>query len=75
MFSGMMTTRGGIFGDGFDPESVEVAPWGKLELGLLCDSGTAVFEPTEQGFPAGTLELMRLTYLGGLSCDGSTRAK
>ncbi len=74
-FSRMMTTSGGMFGEGFDPESVEVEPWGTLELELACDSGAASFEPGEEGFPAGTLELTRLTYLVGLSCNGAARGQ
>jgi hypothetical protein len=69
VFNEMFTTLGGIFGADFDPESVEVAPWGSLELELECDSGIARFRPVEPGFPAGTLDLTRLTYLEGLSCE------
>lgn len=75
VFNQMLTTRGAIFGDGFDPESVVVDPWGTLELELVCDIGTAAFEPTEAGFPDGTLDLTRLTYLSGLSCEGSAQGK
>jgi hypothetical protein len=69
VFNEMFTTLGGIFGADFDPESVEVAPWGSLEMELECDSGTASFTPSEPGFPAGTLDLTRLTFLEGLSCE------
>ena len=69
VFNELSTTLGGIFGADFDPESVEVAPWGALELELECDSGIANFAPSEPGFPAGTLDLTRLTYLEGLSCE------
>jgi len=69
VFSELFTTRGGIFGADFDPETVVVEPWGSLELELECDSGTARFTPTEAGFPAGALDLTRLTWLEGLSCD------
>jgi len=68
VFNEMFTTHGGIFGAGFDPETVEVEPWGSLELELVCESGTARFNPSEPGFPAGTLNLTRLTLLDGLSC-------
>jgi hypothetical protein len=68
VFNELFTTLGGIFGEDFDPESVEVEPWGALELELQCDSGIARFTPTEPGFPAGTLDLTRLTFLEGLSC-------
>jgi hypothetical protein len=64
----MLTTRGGVFGAGFDPTSVEVAPWGYLELELECAQGIARFEPSEDGFPDGSLDLDRLTSLAGLPC-------
>lgn len=69
-FSEMYTTRGGVFGPGFEPEQVQLEPWGSLELELDCDQGTARFESTESGFPAGTLSLVRLTRLAGLDCAG-----
>jgi hypothetical protein len=69
-FENMLTTRGGVFGPAFDPDSVEVLPWGRLELELQCDQGTARFQPSEDGFPAGALDLDRLTFLDGLHCDG-----
>ena len=69
IFDQMFTTQGGIFGSEFDPETVEVIPWGSLELELKCLDGTARFESKEEGFPAGTLDLSRLTILDGLSCS------
>jgi hypothetical protein len=68
VFEEMLTTRGGVFGAGFDPTSVEVAPWGYLELELECAQGIARFEPSEDGFPDGSLDLDRLTSLAGLPC-------
>jgi hypothetical protein len=67
-FDEMYTTLGGIFGSGFDPETVELFPWGSLELELDCESGSALFVPEEEGFPAGTQNLTRLTVLDGLNC-------
>ena len=67
-FDSMLTTSGPVFGPGYDPQDVNVDPWGSLELELGCDSGTARFQPSEAGFPAGTLDLKRLTILAGLSC-------
>jgi len=69
LFEEMFTTHGGIFGPGFDPANVELRPWGSLELSLDCESGTASFAPTEEGFPAGSLNLTRLTFLDGLNCE------
>lgn len=67
-FPDMLTTQGGVFGPGFDPGAVQELPWGALELDLGCAGGTASFSSTESGFPAGTLDLVRLTALQGLAC-------
>jgi hypothetical protein len=68
LFEEMFTTHGGIFGPGFDPAKVELRPWGSLELDINCESGSADFSSTEEGFPAGSLNLTRLTSLDDLSC-------
>lgn len=68
VFDVLHTTLGGVFGPGFDPEAVEIVPWGTLELELGCTSGTARFTSTETGFPAGELDLQRLSTLDGLAC-------
>jgi hypothetical protein len=70
VFDDLLTTSGGVFGAEFDPASVVVAPWGTLQLELDCKTGTAEFDSTEEGFPAGTLDLERLTSLAGLDCGG-----
>jgi hypothetical protein len=67
-FDVMYTTTGGVFGAEFNPDDVEVHPWGTLELELGCEEGTARFSSIEEGFPAGQLNLTRLTFLDGLSC-------
>jgi hypothetical protein len=69
VFNQMYTTFGGIFGAEFDPGQVQLETWGSLELELDCDSGIARFSPSEAGFPTGSLDLTRLTYLRGLSCQ------
>ena len=71
-FPDVMTTTGGVFGAAFDPAGVQLLPWGSLELELGCEDGTARFESVESGFPAGQMELTRLTYLDGLGCDNPT---
>jgi len=68
MFAPLYTTAGARFGAGFDPDDVALQEWGTLELNLDCSAGTARFEPTENGFPAGELNLDRLTRLQGLEC-------
>jgi hypothetical protein len=68
VFEVMYTTSGGIFGPGFNHLDVDIVPWGSLELELACDGGTARFSSTEPGFPAGELNLVRLTVLDGIEC-------
>jgi len=68
-FEELYSTAGGVFGPGFDPGAVEVFDWGSLTLELDCTGGVARFEPREQGFPAGQLDLVRLSRLDGLSCE------
>jgi len=68
IFSEMLTTQGALFGSGFDPGDVELSNWGTLQLELGCNQGLAAFEPTEPGFAAGALDLIRLTRLSGLDC-------
>lgn len=68
IFDPMYTTSGARFGENFDTLDVNVVPWGRLELDLECDSGTARFSSEEDGFPDGELDLIHLTFLGGLSC-------
>ncbi len=70
VFDEMLTSRGGIFGDDFDPSTVEFLPWGTLELELDCSGGPASYASSEEGFGSGILNLTRLTSLSGLECDG-----
>jgi hypothetical protein len=69
VFAELSTTHGPVFGEGFDSQDLIVEPWGSLELELTCDSGVARFTPSEAGFPAGVLNVDRLSLLDGLSCD------
>ena len=68
-FDTLHTTTGARFGAAFDPAEVTLTDWGSLELDLACDAGVATFSPSEDGFPAGQLDLDRLTLLDGLGCD------
>lgn len=71
VFDDMLTTRGGIFGDDFDPDLVERLPWGSLELDVTCEDGTATYDSTEEGFGSGVLNITKLTNLIGFTCDDS----
>ncbi len=68
VFPEMISTRGAKFGEAFDPKDVELFIWGSLVMDLDCDGGTATFEPVEEGFPAGVLNVTRLTAIKGLDC-------
>ena len=68
VFDSCLTTRGGVFGQAFDALDVRELPWGQLELDLACNGGTATWTSTEEGFADGTLDLVRLTTLDGLTC-------
>jgi hypothetical protein len=69
IFEEMLTTEGGVFGKDFDPDAVEALPWGSMEFELGCSEGIVRFEPQEAGFPAGSMNLSRLTQLQGLNCN------
>ncbi|HRQ65368.1 MAG TPA: hypothetical protein PKZ76_11005 [Xanthomonadaceae bacterium] len=69
VFGQVFTTRGARFGQAFDPDDVEIEPWGDLELEFTdCNHGTVRY----QGPPAfGGAErpIQRLTTLEGHACD------
>ena len=69
VFDQMFTTKGGIFGENFDPTLVETPPWGTLVLDLDCNTGTATYTASEEGFDSGVLNIQRLTTLDGLACS------
>ncbi len=69
VFDDMLSTRGGVFGEAFDPAAVEVYSWGNLNLDISCTGGTASYASIEQGFGSGELSLRRLTSLDGLNCE------
>lgn len=68
VFDEMQTSKGGIFGPDFDPDTVEFPPWGTLELDLDCNEGTATYNSTEEGFGSGVLNVVRLTTIEGFGC-------
>ncbi len=68
IFDDIQTTSGGIFGPGFDPLAVQYTSWGTLEMDLNCNSGTATYVSSEEGFGSGTLNLQRLTNIDQLGC-------
>lgn len=68
VFPELLTVRGPVFGDGFDPEDADQLVWGQAELNLDCQQGLFEFESELDGFEDGSLPLERLTKLAGLAC-------
>lgn len=68
VFDQMLTTSGAGFGPAFAPADVVLQAWGALELELDCTSGVARFQPVEDGFTEGQLNLVRLSRPLGLEC-------
>ncbi len=71
VFPELLTIRGPVFGDDFDPNDRQERAWGRAELTLNCRTGLFEYEPSRDGFEHGALPLERLTELAGLGCDGS----
>lgn|GEM_PF-2030182 len=54
---------------GLDPDNVEIIEWGALEFVFdNCDQGTVSWEPTLEGFSAGTSPLQRLSNPAVIEC-------
>ncbi|NBD95048.1 MAG: hypothetical protein GVY11_01025 [Gammaproteobacteria bacterium] len=68
VFPELLTVRGPVFGDGFDPDDRQQQVWGRAELALGCEQGLFEYEALLGGFEDGTLPLERLTTLAGLAC-------
>ncbi len=69
VFDNLMTSQDGQFGPDFDPEAVELLPWGSLTMNLACDEGEMSWTSPLPGFGEGSMELSRLTRLSGLDCE------
>lgn len=65
----LLAPRGARFGEPFDPDDVELVAWGRLELTLGCREGSADYESELPEFGAGSLDLVRLTFLADLDCE------
>jgi len=61
-------TRGPIFGPDFDPNDLELIPWGEMRFTLSCGTGSMSYDGTPAGYGAGSMDLERLSSLEGLTC-------
>jgi hypothetical protein len=69
----MLRASASGFGAGFDPDSVELQRWGRLELSFSsCDAGA--FNWSADGYGSGGYALSRLASLSGVAC-GTPAAK
>ena len=57
------------FGPGFDPDRVELDPWGKFVLSFSdCAGGLMYYQSVDPDFGNGSLDLVRLTSIDTLGC-------
>lgn len=68
VFNNLLTTRGPLFGAGYNPASLVVSPWGTLTLDIDCAGGRSQYQSSVAGFGSGSLQLSRLTRIAGLGC-------
>lgn len=69
VFPELYSTRGGRFGEPFNPDDVERISWGRLELSLDCDAGSAWYESDRPGFRAAEIDgLAHLSHLAQPAC-------
>jgi hypothetical protein len=67
----LFTTAGTAYGSGFNPDDINVLPWGTLTMEFLsCSMATLKYNSTA-GFGAGTLNMVRLSSLMGIPCEDS----
>jgi hypothetical protein len=70
VISEVFQTRGPVFGPDFDPNDIELIPWGEMRFTLSCETGSVTYDGTPAGFGADTIDLERLSTLAGLNCQG-----
>jgi YVTN family beta-propeller protein len=63
-------STGPPFGPDFDPERVELRPWGKFVLSFSdCGSGVMYYRSNDLEYGNGSLNLQRLSQIEALDCD------
>lgn len=67
--SEMLTTSGGRFGPEFNPDDVEITPWGSIRIELDCDFGKLDYESEIPIYGSGKQTLSRLTKVGTTICE------
>lgn len=61
-FDNVVTTNGGMFGADFDPNNVNIIPWGTVQMQLNCSgNGVINYESSDNDFGTGQYTISRLT--------------
>jgi hypothetical protein len=68
VISEVFQTRGPVFGPDFNPDDLELIPWGEMRFNLSCSSGSMSYDGTLAGYGEGNIDLERLSSLEGLAC-------
>jgi hypothetical protein len=71
-FNNVLLTSGGVFGEEFDPNTVNLIPWGEVHMQLSClGNGSVSYSSTLDGFGSGQYDVVKLTHPWVLSyvCD------
>ena len=63
------STRGPSFGPDFNPDDLELIPWGELRFDLRCINGKMSYNSVQEEFGSGLIHLKRLTSLADLPCQ------
>ena len=65
------STRGGAFGNSFDPANVQTQAWGTLTVRFSsCTQGTVQFNPGNPALASGSMPITRLTIPYNSTCSG-----
>ncbi|HJU38739.1 MAG TPA: hypothetical protein VJ724_04145, partial [Tahibacter sp.] len=71
VFDLVTRTRGGVWGDAFDPSRIENVSWGSFEFEFHDCTHATVRYAGPAAWGSGTLSLSRLTSIDETGCDGA----
>lgn len=67
-FQEVLKPEGAKFGNAFDPDDVELLPWGMMSMQLACEAGTVSYDSSLGPFGSGAQDLQRLTRVAQPAC-------
>jgi hypothetical protein len=68
VFPELHSAHGARFGEAFDPDDVQLVPWGELRMSLECNQGNAEFTSLLPEFDGGQRALVTLTRAVASTC-------